>query len=263
MKIMETLEKISPAEILKHKPEDCPFCKSNETEKPDPIPKSKIIQNPDEDPDKQLIGNKSGELDSNMADVGDPRPQDWLIDLRNVGIDDSEHKVTANPHHLIPGNESLKEAPTLLPWIFADKGKIDNDIGYNVNNSKNGIWLPSNNSMRGNSHWSSDEFKTDFVVAAMNEAGGHFHDTHPDYSDSVTKILNKIADRMNGIDQKAFCFEKEEPSSGKFKPPYALVQRLNGVSERILPYLKAEAKPQASFYTSRLVLKYWKKKGKM
>lgn len=88
-----------------------------------------------------------------MKSDGHPRPKHWTIDLRPLGLDNPQHKIVANPHHLIPGNESLKKATTLLPWIFGDEGKIENDIGYNVNNASNGVWLPSNNSMRGHSYW--------------------------------------------------------------------------------------------------------------
>jgi len=285
---VETLEPVAISVILEHAPEDCPFCKSNEAEKPNPVPESKDVQDLDEDPDAQLIDNASGELDRKMKGAQNPRPRDWVIDLQLMGLDDPKHKVIANPHHLIPGNESLKEAQTLLPWIFANKGKIENDIGYNVNNAENGIWLPSNNSMRGHSHWKSVpgeekkgkdgdpaaahwqtneqllDFQTKFVVAAMDEAGKHFHDRHPDYSDSVTAILNKIADRMNGVDQDLKCpYKTEEAGGGKFKPPYALVARLNGVSRRVAGYLSSGARPQASFYTSRLVLQYWKAKGRI
>ena len=101
------------------------------------------------------IDNASGELDRKMKSDGHPRPKHWTIDRRPLGLDNPQHKIVANPHHLIPGNESLKKATTLLPWIFGDKGKIENDIGYNVNNASNGVWLPSNNSMRGHSYWKS------------------------------------------------------------------------------------------------------------
>jgi len=256
------LAAVSIESVLKHGP-DCPFCKSNETQKPSPLPVSKADNHLDEDPDAGLIDNDSGELDQGMDKAGEPRPKKWHIDIEKIGGAEPNHQVIANPHHLIPGNESLKEASELLKWIFADKGIIENDIGYNVNNASNGIWLPSNNGMRGNPIWAKPAFKAKYVVLAMDEAGGHFHDRHANpYSASVTKILNTIADRMNGIDVKANCpYKTENGGEGKYKPPYALVARLNGVSGRVKGYLLAGASPQASFYTSKLVLRYWVSKG--
>jgi hypothetical protein len=249
--------------VLKHGP-DCPFCKTNAEEKPPKTPVSKMENDLDEDPDAGLVDNDSGELDKEMDKGGLPRPKDWLIDTAKIGHTEAKHQVIANPHHLVPGNESLKQSTELLPWIFESKGKIKNDIGYNVNNAANGIWLPSNNGMRGQSRWSNKKFKLKYVVLAMDKAGGHFHDRHGNpYSSSVTKILNTIANRMNGIDAVADCPYKTEKDNkdGKFKPPYALVARLNGVSTRLRGYLLAGSTPQGSFYTSKLVLYYWVEKG--
>ena len=264
----QLMQPVSVEMILEHK-EDCPFCKSNEEEKPNPLPKSKMVADYEEDPDDFLISNNAGELERNMDDE---RPNDWIIDISDLvtpadatlTATASEHKVTPNPHHLIPGNEALKKSESILPWIFADKGKIENDIGYNVNNGENGVWLPSNNSMRGVAWWTGGAAlakKTKYVVRAMDKAGGHFHDRHnAPYSAFVTKILNKIADRMNG-EQDSKCPFKTEEGSGKFKPPWALVKRLNGVSKRIQPWLSAGAAPNMQLYTSKLVTLYWKSKA--
>jgi galactose-1-phosphate uridylyltransferase len=251
-----------PADTILEHEEDCPFCKSNEKEKP-ANPVSKDDNDLEEDSDARLIRNSSGELDQKMAAAKAPRPHDWFIDMAKIGGRQRQHQVIANPHHLIPGNESLKKATELLPWIFGNKGKIENDIGYNVNNASNGVWLPSNNGMRGNAKWRNGSFKGKYVVLAMDKARHHFHDRHANpYSASVTEILNKIAERMNGIDARAKCpYKTEKGQEGLFKPPYALVARLNGVSARLRGYLAAGAGPQASFYTSKLVLRYWLSKG--
>lgn len=255
----ELTESVLIGMVLEHAKKDCPFCLSNEKAKPDPLPVSKDEASWEEDADK-LIDNDPGELEKNMSI---PRPQDWFLepavaDELNI---QKPHKITPNPHHLIPGNEALKQVPTLLLWIFADKGKIENDIGYDVNNGENGIWLPSNNSMRGVSWWSGDTYiirKAKYAKSAMKVARGLFHDRHIDpYSEFVQKILNKIADRMNGLQaQDPKCPYKVEKGQGtRFKPPYALINRLNGVSQRLSGYLHANAKPTNYIYTSKLVKK--------
>ena len=258
---MEIGESITVGMIMKHKKNECYFCRENKEEQPDPVPLSKDDADWEEE-DGALIGNNAGELERNMRDnSGDPRPTDWFI-RETSRHKHKKHKVTPNPHHLIPGNESLKEVPDLLEWIFQEKGQIKSDIGYNVNNELNGIWLPSNNSMRGDARWGDERFKVAFAERAMEEAGGLFHDRHlSPYSDFVKEILQKIADRMWGLDvPNPNCEYKTEGESKDelYEPPYALVSRLNGVSLRLRAYLKRIAKPNKQVYTSRLVQAVWK-----
>ncbi len=263
---MELLESAAIAlmdEVLEHDENDCPFCKENKDEKPDPIPESKNEANWEED-SRELIGISSGELESNMKNKRNlPRPNNWMIDLENDGM--KEHKVTPNPHHLIPGNESLKQVEDLLEWIFQDRGQIKNDIGYDVNNENNGIWLPSNNSMRGDARWGDLTFKINYVEKAMDESEGHFHDRHgKPFSEFVRGILQKIADRMWGVEaQNSNCpYKTEDDPNDLWEPPYALITRLNGVSARLSNYFNSSCLPTPFIYTSKLVLTYWIKKGK-
>jgi hypothetical protein len=227
---------------------------------------SKDVGDWEEDPvsDTALIGNDAGELESNMDN---PRPANWIIDIQSDLDGEKDHKVTPNPHHLIPGNESLKRADELLLWIFAEKNKIENDIGYNVNNGENGIWLPSNNSMRGVSWWAGKQhINRKFIYAekAMQKGNGHFHDRHNSpYSDFVLEILLKIADRMNGKEAPGCPYKPEAKADGKFPPPYALVTRLNGVSSRIKTYLMDWRRPNRRVYTSKLVWGLWTKEQKV
>src|SRR5262249_33937172 len=63
----------------------------------------------------ERIGNDSGALSSKMKES---KP-DWSVDGR---------PITPNAHHLIPGNEALKQAKELLKWIFEYLGKIEADV---------------------------------------------------------------------------------------------------------------------------------------
>lgn len=245
----------------KHSPSTCPFCRSNEESAPENV-KTIVDANWDEDPDES-INNDAGELERNMRDnKKDPRPTGWTISFEHAAGGLKNHNVTPNPHHLIPGNESLKQSD-VTDWLFADAGLIEHDVGYNVNNEENGIWLPSNNSMRSDSRWTNTSFKYQYVIHAMKETNGHFHDRHgKPYSDFVTKTLNTIAERMHGIDSKACPYETEKTKAGnKFLPPYALIPRLNGVSSRLRGHLKADSKPNDFIYTSKLVKEaFWDRK---
>jgi len=259
---MEVLELVSVTvpEILEHKP-SCPFCKENVT--PDPLPESKIVDDWDEDTASschEAIGNDPKALEKNMSE---DRPTTWYLrnsvykcngDKIDLG---SNHIVKANPHHLIPGNESLKNTPDLLKWIFKSKGLIENDIGYDVNCGKNGIWLPSNNAMRGNLDYACETVKITYANAAQPN-GGCFHDRHVDYSKFVIKILANIADRMDGIEINTDCpYKTTESNEEKFLPPWSLVSRLNGVSARLSGLLRSynlDMGFRPPVYTSRLSL---------
>jgi hypothetical protein len=97
----------------------------------------------------------------------------------------------------------------------------------------------------------------------MEQAGGHFHDRHgAPYSEFVTKILNKLAARLNGIEQldQGCPYDTQKQADGRYEPPYFLYTRLNGVSQRISPYLGANAPSQRFLYTSKLVKEYWRDK---
>ncbi|MHC4356832.1 MAG: AHH domain-containing protein [Planctomycetota bacterium] len=242
----------------------CELC--SEPEKP-PKRKSNVDANWEEDPG-EAIGNDSGDLENAMAAEGSPRPKHWVINGKIGGAQFDNHVVKPNPHHLIPGNESLKRS-NILDWIF-ESDKIKADIGYDVNNEGNGIWLPSNNAMRRNAvpppptSWANDNVKTDYVVKAMDKAQGHFHDRHTDYSKFVKKILNKIAERMDGVKVLNMGCPYENTKSDdddRYDPPYWLYVRLNGVSKRLSKHLSADAPRQDFLFTSKLVKRYWKKKN--
>jgi hypothetical protein len=253
--------------LLDHDENDCPFCKENQ--KPENTPESNIKAEWDEDAAvarHEAIGNDADELERKLKAKGEPRPKDWTLEhgVWNCqheepdGLDLKNHRITPNPHHLIPGNESLKLVPALLKWIFAGEGHIEADIGYDVNNGENGIWLPSNNSMRknviGNASWECETVKITYANAAQ-PGRGSFHDRHVDYSEFVQKILKKIANRMEGRDARADCPYKTEKGSEKYKPPYALIERLNGVSRRRATRLRNynPGEFEVPFYTSQLV----------
>lgn len=157
--------------------------------------------------------------------------------------------VTCAAHHLIPAQESLKESDLTEYMIkkgesgtsakvatgrstSAKSGKCWSNVGYEVNGSQNGVWLPGSYAVHGTA-WipltdgedvsedgttaaNSDKLtglvvcdealsrKWIYVKQAVEKAssfssrgyGGQFHDRHEPYSDFVVKILQKIHERM-------------------------------------------------------------------
>jgi hypothetical protein len=159
------------------------------------------------------------------------------------------YPVTCAAHHLIPAQASLRECKNLLKFMVSKHGSGDalkgqgnfngivwSDIGYNVNGSENGHYLPGLYAVAGNGTcewigapsvldeedeegtvaWSPPPTKkrvrlmTDmnhridpqskkwqYVDRATTLMGAQFHDSHPAYSKFVLGVLNKIATRLN------------------------------------------------------------------
>lgn len=92
--------------------------------------------------------NNSSTLAENLEADGDKKSEHLYVDT------DFElyRQYSAEAHHLICGNEVLKEEGEVECYLIkqskqTSKGSAGylepNDVGYDVNSAKNGIWLPS------------------------------------------------------------------------------------------------------------------------
>lgn len=202
--------------------------------------------------------NKSSTLGENLG--GYPS---WQITCPHT---EETVDVIPGAHHCIPGNASLKKAEGLLEFMRKD-GPYSHvsDIGYDVNNSSNGVWLPGNYGVRKGKgpymkKWSEmktiSRFQDEYAFRAMETAGVQFHDAHPDYSDRVLDTLEKIAGKLENNGKCPICNDKLE----KQRPPYGLVGRLNYVSgqyRRLLTGRPDQLDKKAvrrGYYTSSRVL---------
>lgn len=180
-----------------------------------------------------------------------------------VGSKTTKHDVQYTPHHLVPGNESWPETK-LLRWVDKDKGHVKADIGYNVNAAENGVDLPGIHGI-GNTAWSgkSTNFQKEYAFAAMGVSTPRrqFHDRHPKYSSFVVNVLDAIAEKLDKTNQgktpgcgKKYCGgEVTKP----FDPPVGMIERLNGVAERLEGYLTGSAiNWKAPIFTSRFAYMY-------
>lgn len=72
-------------------------------------------------------------------DGGNTPHEGWVV---KAGVfEDFDVEIKAAPHHIIPGDAALAKSD-LEKWTCASKGKIKEDIGYNVDGAPNGIFLP-------------------------------------------------------------------------------------------------------------------------
>jgi hypothetical protein len=175
---------------------------------------------------------------------------------------------TYEAHHLIPGTEKVAPKSTtavmsghpIEKWIVKGS-KIDNDSGYSINNSDNGVWLPSAPSAckknRANPKpdrpWASEQKaknnpaalsldeKTEIASYAMNKGAGQFHygqhkvlneeGTHYTYSKEVKDRLSALEEFISDWSKVCLCDEDQsDPPSPPFKPTWKINEKLDLVS---------------------------------
>jgi hypothetical protein len=184
---------------------------------------------------------------------GDPT-KGWLV-AANI-LETFPVEIAAAPHHLIPGKASMAPS-TLETWTLESKGKIKQDIGYNIDCAENGIFLPHlpeiywTRYQPGTETPMSEYFGqtwTDLSPSAkqsigdlvMNETELQMHytdhddpyahvDNETNYDDECKQECNQLADMMQAFADVAKC----QDDDGKLNPPYALVHRINGKSRAV------------------------------
>jgi hypothetical protein len=203
---------------------DCYFCNA----KDQPVENENDLT---DDPDDDAEGYGSFKNDASKlgkALGGDPG-------TRSIKVDDSAYDVSTAAHHLIPGNASLKKSSLFKSneYLWVDK-KAKGNIGYNVNSSANGVWLPGNYAIRP---WSpkADDFKKDYSFRAISKWGAQFHDAHEEYSSFVLQVLEEVFEKLE-LGSTVWCEEgksEKDKSPSERKPLYAIVARLNTISGRM------------------------------
>ncbi|HEY2377844.1 MAG TPA: hypothetical protein VGH98_17865 [Gemmatimonadaceae bacterium] len=184
---------------------------------------------------------------------------------------------TVAAHHLIPGNASLyKDEVKLINYMedgrtvetAAGKSyKIEGHIGYDVNGSHNGVWLPGNYAIKAarperkrkdgavipaqegttpieGKPWSQlyEEWQYQYVAGTCKAGKGQFHDSHEDpYSASVRKNLIKVVTALSThLDGPCEdCAKKEKV----LPPPHRIKQRLYALSRTLRGFVTGP--PQA------------------
>lgn len=157
---------------------------------------------------------------------------------------------TVAAHHLIPGNASLYESQ-LFKQYMRRGGKIEIDsrrfgklsfevshnIGYNVNGSHNGVWLPGSYAIEaGGNHpkgvsWQVLNSDTgdvpwcyEYMAAVARKTGGQFHDTHTSYNQNALKVLEKLTVKLSV--HQAGCDDCRKKNKKKVPPPYEIKTKL-------------------------------------
>lgn len=207
--------------------------------------------------------NSAARLGSNLRKEGFDQPEGTV---RIAGID-RDLPVHTAAHHLIPGNASLKDSQ-LKPHLHQD-GMATGNIGYDINNHQNGVWLPGNYALRGEdglASWGPEgagfvakysQPPEVYAFAAIRKFGRQFHDAHEDYSAFVTRTLDLLAKKLEDT-ENLWCPEaQKQPKDPKERQMKMLVARLNTVSLRMKTMLENPGPNwKVNVYTSKFSKKY-------
>ena len=278
---MEMMESAGLPDLVIEKTDPCWYCKE---EPPPDKNKNDENENPPS-PEGKIAGPENSETNdaSTLGTALDTRPL-WKI-RHKVDSEDpieqgKETEIVPAAYHLLPGNASVNKAGALhkyMLWQGKNDLGLSGPIGYDINNSDNGVWLPGNYAVRQftgpkenptktewGKNWSKfkDPFRMAYAKHAMKSAKNkQLHDAHYAYNNKVRTTLEDTAEKLNAkrTEKPNKCPICNADIKGKkTRPPYGLVGRLNRLSEeheKALIYPENNRKAIASgYYTSSCVL---------
>lgn len=272
-------EPIAKDKLVKEFKAKCPF--SEDDTKGGPEASEEDLEDDDLEKVKGAQRNKGGTLGTNLidgkkgsADGGPYPPTEFLFEQepddtkrgdrkRKIGIESEDIEAGEYPfavaaHHLIPGNASgiakgsANKERTKLFYFMEKNGEVETisgktykikyHIGYDVNGSHNGVWLPGDHGITRatsplpNTKWSElssnhEPWQLAYVAGACKATTAQFHGAHDDpYNDSVRQLLAKMTEALHThLDSECeICGEETE-----IPPPYRIKRRLYALSRRL------------------------------
>jgi hypothetical protein len=145
---------------------------------------------------------------------------------------------------------------------------VTGQVDFDINDAKNGEWLPSNNAVVGWSDMSTEKardftgrgpeqpFQLAYARHAMRVTKRQFHDAHEVYSDSVKDKLDEIALELDKLSQQ--CLTHENTPSKAPDGPFPAPQRLAAALFKLADLIRNEhlilksGPPSSSWLTSDL-----------
>ncbi|NVJ21930.1 MULTISPECIES: AHH domain-containing protein [Myxococcus] len=305
---MEIGEEVAVSEFVSeelHNEKTCPW-----HEQGDAHSQKMLLQNPDDDAVGGMAPTDGGVLGRKLKDAKNHPPAANKVSLmfkkgevatygsvkrpkliqtyERQDEEEEEYALQYAPHHLIPGNESLK-GTSVVPFMgdencIADYKKSMSSyikagysIGYDINAAENGEWLPSPYALSNCNEWPADlglkylkkrkdeligeeteAFKPAYVAAAIEASGGRqFHMRHMRYSEKVTEILQAIGERLAVMADDSCPLAKKSKAKDvdEFDPPLGLTARLHSLSQNLRGLLtKSVWRPP--LYTDSLTQEY-------
>lgn len=254
-----------------HSTSTCPWHEEGNTP---PDPPEMDPQADDEDAAKgaalrPMTANSGKKLGERLGAHADTR-----INVTYPGRSAAEHPpLQWAPHHLIPGNASLKGSK-IVPYLGCDKviakygsgSKIKDkqSVGYDVNSGSNGVWLPSPYALSMKGNWPVDPAAKDaYVEAAIDQNGEdkQFHMSHTQYSLKVQEIIDALGDKLTLLTSSSKCDKADGKKNDKFDAPRGLIARLDGVSHQMKRFVSGPVWRPPLFTDDTLMAAYVRRKN--
>ena len=179
------------------------------------------------------------------------------------------------PDHVVLGDPDLKvmfstraKRSGISRTKTVAKNLVTGQVDFDINNAKNGEWLPSNNAVVGWSGMAGElaqdfsgrgpkrPFQSAYAQHAMRVTKRQFHDAHGAYSDAVKEKLQEIDLALDQLATECLSHEntRSKAPDGPFPAPQRLPAALYKLSDLIRNeklILKSGA-PSAPWLTSDL-----------
>jgi A nuclease family of the HNH/ENDO VII superfamily with conserved AHH len=214
---------------------------------------------------RPMSANSGKKLGENLGGKADTQ-----ISVSYPNQPKKEEPLQWAPHHLIPGNASLKGS-NIAPFLgddtviskfkkgTASKIKDKQSVGYDVNSGANGVWLPSPYALSMKGKWPTNPAaKLAYVEAAIDQNGGNsqFHMCHTLYSLKVREVLDLIGDKLELITTSNKCEKANTNAGDKFDAPRGLNARLNALSGKMNRFLTGPVWREPLFTDDTLMAEY-------
>jgi hypothetical protein len=238
---VEIGESVAPPSSGQHD-STCPFCAGREP---------------------QLLGLTTHRgADNDSSTLGSNLDDEPTYTLEKDLIEEFPVNVAPAAHHLIPGNQAM-DPHEIEQYTTVDKNpELLEDIGYDINGEKNGVWLPTYPDLYKNKYveitgkrfkgydiskymWAADNVpvKTglaevlpeEMKLKVVNLIQARWGQAHIG-DHKGTGYDRACRDRLTLLTNLMMSFwepkcEKSTDDSGKLRPPYGLVERINLQSE--------------------------------
>jgi len=184
------------------------------------------------------------------------------------------------PHHAVAGNEIMDGHP-IEGYILMQgrstkgggRGLLRKDTGYSINNSDNGVWLPSIPERSKGGLWGTEGKnpvlsrgeKYEAAKLVMEAGEGQFHKGghtiedptghHRTYPAAGKALLQKVVDHLNLWVDKCFLCKDADPEEGPFPPPYKVNWYIDMCSRSLEAHIRAGVR-EWRFFISTLAMMY-------
>jgi hypothetical protein len=184
------------------------------------------------------------------------------------------YEFSFEAHHAISGNQAMKGEP-IEDWLLQKNGLIKKDTGYSINNSDNGVWLPSIPKESG-IKWGALDFEEKLRIASipMEKNKGQFHkgphditdpdplfgEYHKSYADELKRLLYDLFELIQGWSDACFLCEGVDKEKGPFNPNWKVHDMLDRLSSAVATELRLPASTW-EYFISKVALEYHKTPG--